>query len=355
MKILFIASGCIPFDAYTIDQRPIGGIETGIIRLSECLIKLGHEVIIATAEVNPPLSEPLFIPLGSIELAGKVDALIAVRDWTPVSLNIPTKLRCFWTGDSYDQPQTLGIGDGRIASQIDILFCVSNWHKLILTKASGFPPEKTFVLRNAVHLPYYEAEEIKIPKRLIYTSTPYRGLKFLPEIFRRLAKIHPDSELVVCSGYDVYHGAGPYPDDVLNEFNQLKSELIAIPGCSFKGNLKQELLAKEFLMATILAYPNTFEETSCISVMEAKAAACIPITSARAALPETVGRAGICIAGEPGTDVYTQKFIEAIDSVFRLSEKREMLQKICLEDSKDNSWLERASQLTHALEQKLGM
>jgi hypothetical protein len=63
----------------------------------------------------------------------------------------------------------------------------------------------------------------------------------------------------------------------------------------------------------LLLYPNTFEETSCIAAIEAQAAGCVVVTSAKAGLRETVvhGETGICIEGDPRSESYRRKFIEA--------------------------------------------
>ncbi len=59
-------------------------------------------------------------------------------------------------------------------------------------------------------------------------------------------------------------------------------------GVFLRGRIAQEKLALEMLEAKALFYPTMFEETSCITVMEAQAAACTPITTALGALVETV-------------------------------------------------------------------
>jgi hypothetical protein len=53
------------------------------------------------------------------------------------------------------------------------------------------------------------------------------------------------------------------------------------------GSRCAETAGVEYVGSLILAYPNTFAETSCISVMEALASGCFVVTSNRAALPET--------------------------------------------------------------------
>jgi glycosyltransferase involved in cell wall biosynthesis len=70
------------------------------------------------------------------------------------------------------------------------------------------------------------------------------------------------------------------------------------------------------MSGAILAYPNVFEETSCITVMEAKAAGCAIVTSSRGALPETVGEGGILVSGAPGTQEYKSSFVNAICHLF---------------------------------------
>ena len=358
MKILFIPQNCIPFNAFTLSDRPLGGTETAVINLSKSLSNLGHQVFVCTLEENPPLSEPHYIPINALENLGPVDILISVRSWEPLLSSIQTKIRILWTGDSYDQPQNFGIGDRRLVQHIDYLCCVSQWHQETLTKASGFPIEKTIIFRNGINQKLFNKSTTKISKRLIYSSTPYRGLKYLPEIYKSLLKIHPDSSLHICSGYQVYAGAGEYPIEALIEYDQIISELKDLSGVKIIGNIKQDQLAEEFLQARILSYPNTFEETSCITVLEAQAAGCIPVTSKKGALPETVGNSGVCIPGSPGTPGYNTDFIKAIDDIFRSNERATSLEEACKLKSQKSDWDHIAHNfsgfLTNALETRHG-
>ncbi len=320
MKIAFVPQSCIAFHARTLDERPLGGIETAVIRLSAALDALGAEVKVFTPIENPPLSSPLYLPYRAINDLGPCDALIAVRDWQATLLPGEIKKRLFWTGDSYDQPQTVGIGDKRVIRSIDLLCPVSKWHADTLCKASGFPRDKTYVLRNGIHLDYFTGNENRIRKRLIYSSTPYRGLKFVPQIYRELLKKHPDMDLQVFSGYGVYAGSTT-PPEALQEYDRLKAELESLPGCTVHGSVKQSRLAREFMRASVLLYPNTFEETSCITAMEAQAAGCAIVTSDRGALKETVGDAGALVPGLPPSEEYMKKFIAAVDKL--LSDDKE--------------------------------
>lgn len=316
MKFAFFPSSCLPFHAHTLEERPLGGIETAVIRLAEALFHLGQEVTVFSDFVNPPLSAPLYVPLKSIGLHGPVDVLVAVREWKPILYPLKARLKLFWTGDSFDQIQNVGLGDRRVSSGIDVLCAVSEWHRKTLCKASGFPESKSWILRNGVKLDLFTGSETRRRKRLIYTSTPYRGLKYLPAIYLEIKKRHPDAELHVFSGYDVYSGPSGFDQRAVLEFQALKTQLETLPDCYVRGNLKQRELAREFMKASVLAYPNTFTETSCITAMEAQAGGCTIVTSNRGALPETVGDAGILIDGDPESSSYQRAFIDAIDGIF---------------------------------------
>lgn len=342
MKIAFFPSSVIPFHASTLEERPLGGTETAVIRLAAALHDLGHEVIVFSAFENPPLSSPLYLPQKAIGDLGPVDAFIAVREWRPLFLPVEAKKMFLWTGDSHDQPQTIGFSDLRIQEKIDQLLLVSEWHAESFCAASDFPRDKVRVLRNGIRAEYFAGAETRARKRLIYSSTPYRGLKHLLTIFPELLKKHPDAELDIFSAYDVYRekpGVSTYHPAAEKEFEILSAQFAELPNTTLRGNVKQSQLAREFMRSAILAYPNTFEETSCITVLESQAAGCVPVTSRKGALPESVGDAGILIEGEPGSAAYNAAFLDALDRLCSDDGLFEKLSKRGQERAKEFDWL----------------
>jgi glycosyltransferase involved in cell wall biosynthesis len=312
MRIAFYIQ-TIPFNDRTVDEEPIGGTETGVIRLSRALRDLGHEVVVFTTDPLPPLSDPLYVPTTALADLGRVDVFIGVRDWNHLFLSVDAKLRFLWTGDSPLQPFTRGLGDKRVADHLTGLLAVSEWHADTLCQASGFPRSKAWVLGNGVELSLFEGEEQRGRKRLIYSSVPYRGLQLMPDILSRLVEKHPDLEFHSFSGFRVYQDQVSEGDRL--EFEGLLARLRQFPQCHLHGNVPQKQLAREMMRSSILCYPNTFEETSCITALEAQAAGCAIVTSAFGALPETVGEGGILIGGEPGTPEYLERFADALDTL----------------------------------------
>jgi glycosyltransferase involved in cell wall biosynthesis len=351
MKFLFIPQGCLTFHANSLEETPLGGIETGVIRLSTALSKLGHEVIVLSALENPPVSDPLYVPFKALGDIGTVDVLIAVRDITSLLLPLNCSVRYYWTGDSYDQPLNIGLGDKRYIERCDGLLAVSEWQKTRICEESGFPRSKAFVIKNGVHLEYFKRSSPRTRKRLIYSSTPYRGLKFVPELYKKILLRHPDAELHVFSGYDVYGGEKNFPEEVKREFLQIKSELEQCANCFLHGNVTQEKLAEEFLKSAILFYPNIFEETSCITVLEAQAAGVIPVTSTFGALVETVGEAGFCIEGEPGSERFNDSFIKTVDNLLADDQLFESYSLKSLAKARDYDWSIVAGNFLRAINQ----
>jgi glycosyltransferase involved in cell wall biosynthesis len=72
-----------------------------------------------------------------------------------------------------------------------------------------------------------------------------------------------------------------------DEWEPLYRRCAETAGVEYVGSLTQPELPRELRSVNILAYPNTFAETSCISVMEALASACFVVTSNWGYLPET--------------------------------------------------------------------
>ena len=72
-----------------------------------------------------------------------------------------------------------------------------------------------------------------------------------------------------------------------DEWEPLYCRCAETSGMEYVGSLTQPELARESRSVNILAYPNTFAETSCISVREALASGCFVVASNWGYLPET--------------------------------------------------------------------
>ncbi len=318
MKIAFLARKSLPIHARSLLERPLGGTETGVIRLAEVLQSRGHEVFVFTAHNAPgaPIAgTPTYLPYTQIQSVAGIEALVTVQEWWPVMYGIKARKKFFWTGDGPEQHINFGMGDKRVVAQLDGLLAVSAWQANALCEASLFPRDKTFIIGNGVHLPDFSGAEPRQRKRLIYTSAPYRGLRLIPPIYEELKKSHAELELHVFSGMNIYDRDKPYQGPHQAEFQRLVPILKKLPGVFVHGNVRQGELARELMMSSVFIYPNTVFETCCISALEAQAAGCPPVVSENSALPETVGDAGFLIPGQPGSPEYNQRFIDGVDSL----------------------------------------
>ncbi len=313
MRIAFYAGGCLPIHARTLNERPLGGTETALIRLAELLQIRGHDVTVFTTHSAPPPSAPLYLPTDYVFKTGQFDLFVCVKDWRPAVSNAPGKRFFYWTGDGYDQYINYGLGDRRVVEKVEWFLAVSEWHKRTLCSESGFPEAQTAVISNGVNLPDFEGTEKRRRKKLIYTSAPYRGLTFVPKIFSEVLRRHSDAELHVFAGLSVYDTDEPFRGPYVADYDRIKRELSKLPNCEVHGNVVQYRLARELMSSSIWVYPNAIFETCCITALEAQAAGCAIVASANSALPETVGGAGETIEGHPGEASYQARFVDAVD------------------------------------------
>ena len=354
MKFLFLAIRCTPFDGKTLEERPLGGTETGVIAIADNLAASGHEVYVAVGAADPKQGMATYINVNDYHKVGDVDVLIVVRYWRSLFWPIKAKKRFYWSGDSVNIIHNLGIGDPRFYNTVDALITVSDWHADVLCKASGFPRNKAWTLRNGVFLSNFKGEESRVRKRLIYSSLPNRGLIYMPHIFLALKKKHPELEFHIFSGSLRDSPAWPPDNKWILEWKNLISLFKTIKGCYLHGYVLQKQLAREFMRSSVWVYPTAFEETSCISAMEAQAAGCAVVTSKLAAIPETVGDAGILIPDVlPPKEEYLQKYIEAVDRVLTDDSLFQTLSGKGIERSKSFDWSLRAQSLMEYIGKRL--
>jgi len=276
------------------------------------------DVTVLTALNEPKSQSPRYLSFSEGRKLDHCDVLIAVRTWQSLLSPIRARLKLFWTGDSYDALPTLGIGDPRVSALIDCLLCVSTWQAQTLSNAAGWPSYKTWVLGNGVYLPYFHKKQVERRRtRLIYSSTPQRGLAHVPRLYGLVKALVPDAELQIYSGYGVYSNGGTFDSARESEWHDLRKQLEQLPDCEVHDNVQQEALSCAFMQSSVLFYPCSFEETSCITAMEAQAAGCAIVTTRLAALTETVKNSGLLIEGMPGDPHYDNAFVQATCRLLR--------------------------------------
>lgn len=201
----------------------------------------------------------------------------------PIQAETDKKL-IYWNQLSYDQQSVQFLNTSSFVDQIDAFVFVSHWQAECYRKVYRIPGYKTQVIKNACISSYDRDFQSPIEKvKVCYTSTPWRGLDVLLNSWE---EIKPDNcELHVFSSTKIYGEEFSSSNESIYE--PLYERARSLPGVIYRGSINNNDLLNELPTFHILAYPCTFEETSCISVIEALSAGLRVITSNLGALPET--------------------------------------------------------------------
>jgi glycosyltransferase involved in cell wall biosynthesis len=161
------------------------------------------------------------------------------------------------------------------------IIAISNWQKNNIIKKLNLPEDLFIVSRNAIYIERFLNKNIKkIPYRFIYSSMPDRGLSNLIKIMPLIKQKYPQTTLYIFANK-----------------NNIDTELLKIIESSeyifLSPRLKQNELAIEFLKSDIWLYPTSFQETYCITSLEAMAAKCLVATVNYCGLGEIVYNKGV--------------------------------------------------------------
>lgn len=131
----------------------------------------------------------------------------------------------------------------------------------------------------------------------IWTSHSGRGTHKLLEYFHEIRKKLPDAELYI------YRDKTAFSPQVLEEMEKYDY-------FHFGDKIENKKLIEEFQTSEFWFYPTDFEETYCISALEAQMSKCICICTDLGGLTETVGERGILIKEPIWSEEYKNKAIE---------------------------------------------
>lgn len=186
----------------------------------------------------------------------------------------------YWLHDLPADPESAHLANGGF-NKFDKLIFVSNWQMQAYQQHFGLPWYKCAVMQNAID-PITPNKQDDGTIRLIYHTTPHRGLDILLPVFDALSKKHGNLQLDVYSSFNAYGWPErDQPYESLFEFARNH------PNINYHGYQPNEVVREALAKADIYAYPSTWLETSCISMMEAMSAGCEVVHPNYGALYET--------------------------------------------------------------------
>jgi glycosyltransferase involved in cell wall biosynthesis len=330
MKIVFFDPLNIDYSVATVYESPLGGSQSAVCYLGMHLANSGHDIFLINKISAPTITYGVAcLPINSVtnDFWQSVDFIIcfngadhgdALRKICGTKVNI-----ILWNQHAHDQPATQNLVYKDERESYDAFFMISNWQARNFINTFNLKAEKIHILRNAVGPSFDNLLDRKSPileKKsrpicLAYTSAPYRGLKLLLKIFPKIRERFPNVTLKVFSSMQVYRISEEQEKEYFGEefyrMREMYETLKEMDGVDYIGSVPQSDLAKELEKVSILAYPNTFPETSCIAVMEAMASGCHIITSDLGALPETTAGFATLVPFNQDLEVYQQNFVTA--------------------------------------------
>lgn len=193
----------------------------------------------------------------------------------------PGKIDLYWLHDLPGDPESEHLKNGGWNKFEKLLF-VSNWQFQAYQNYYGLPWYKGVIMQNAIDPITPNKPDPKEKIKLIYCTTPHRGLDILLPVFDQLSQKYDNIELDVFSSFKAY-GWDQRDEPYKPLFDFCENH----PKINYHGFQPNEVVRKALSEAHIFAYPSTWLETSCIALMEAMSAGCICVHPNYGALYET--------------------------------------------------------------------
>ena len=223
------------------------------------------------------------------------------------------KINILWQHLSYDQPNVRLMQDRKFVDSIDYFIYVSHWQYNKFREIYKIPEYKSFVIKNATHT-FDTVEKQKDNKiKLLYTSTPWRGLAVLIKSIEILNKTREDFEVDIYSSTKIY--GSKFDENEKDKFEALFDKCKNTPNVNYLGYADNDSVRAAVQRAHIYAYPSIFEETSCLAVIEAMSAGCHVVTTNYGALPETCGEFATMIEFDSSGQNLIERYAETLNSV----------------------------------------
>lgn len=169
----------------------------------------------------------------------------------------------------------------------DKILCLTNFHRDYVMAKQGVSADKIIVTRNGIPVEKFKFErKKKNPNKLLWMSSPDRGLDRAMYVCDEVRKEFPDIELHVYYGLENLYKYG-----LADLANRLKEMMAERPWVKYHGFTEQSQMYREVSDGVIWVHPCNFIETFCITALEMLELGVFPVTRSLGALRDTLREA----------------------------------------------------------------
>ena len=289
----------------------------------------------------------------SKDLLDKVQICTSIPGKVPLD---PKKINILWQKNSYDQGnlQEFFLNKDRFR-EYDWYVFNSHWNYEKFRYFFRVPEDKCIVIKNGVdNFPQRKIYKKGDPIKIIRHCTPWRGLNVLLLAMQMLR--NKDITLDVYSSCQVY--GSEFAEGHKKAFEPLFEQASSLPNVNYIGYKPHEYIKEHISQYDLFVYPSIFEETFCVSALEALAAGIHVITTNFGALPETCSEWPVYVNYTKNHELLAKSFAHAIDAskVYLheedmqkyLDEQQKFYKKFYSWDRKGSEWTNFLTGAVHA-------
>jgi glycosyltransferase involved in cell wall biosynthesis len=194
------------------------------------------------------------------------------------------KIRVYFLHDLPEDPETNHIRTESSRERFQkIVFC-GNWQYNRYLSVLGLEPCEKFTTIDTPIETFKWEPKSKEEIRLIYTSTPQRGLQILVPVFEKLCEKYNNIYLDVFSSFEIY-GWSESDIHFMDLFDRCKNH----PKIVYHGFQPNEIVRQKVQKAHIFAYPSIWQECNSRALIEAMSAGLLCVHPNLAGLADTSG------------------------------------------------------------------
>lgn len=225
-----------------------------------------------------------------------------------------SKIRVYWIHDLPEDPELEHLSKKSSRDRFHHFVFCGQWQYYRFQHMLQMPYDQTCsVIDNAI-VPFERKpknfDDGKI--RLIYTSTPQRGLDILVPVVAKLAEKYPNIHLDVFSSFKIYGWEGAD-----NPYEKLFDEVRNHPNMTYHGFQPNEVVREYQQNAHIFSYPSTWVECNSISLIEAMSAGLLCVHPNFGGLIDTSGSLTFQYQGSLNKQEHAQMFYQHLEQAIK--------------------------------------